>query len=1099
MHQISPEMIAQALGKSFAPTPEQRAVITAPLEPALVVAGAGSGKTETMSQRVLWLVANGLVAPEQILGLTFTKKAAGELQSRIALQLRQLRSWQRANGISFVQAQNQAQNGANSAGAGGGAHATNTSSASGSPSLPELDFAVPTISTYNAFADRIFRDNALIVGRDPNAELIGDSAAWLLAREVARASTNERLADLDKNESGVAELILRLTAALGDNVVDVQRLAGFGEQLLAVLDLPETEPGERALSATKRALVERLFSSQKNLSDLSELAVAFDEEKRKRGLTQFSDQVRFALAAAEADSRVGETLRTQYRVVLLDEYQDTSVVQIRLLTTLFAGAPVMAVGDPNQSIYGWRGASAETLQRFARDFSATLRFSLTTSWRNSSQILEVANHTVKALPAGGVDTLQPSPSAGAGRVTIRHEETLDQEIETVADWVLDQRQQSGEISAAILLRTKKHMRRFADALEARGIPVQVAGVDALFDEPEIADITSALRVVSDPDANNALLRLLAGARWRIGPKDLWELGSYARLLQRRGLDGKQLSDELQAKLRASTASDAHESLVDALDELSRNTGGAAVLERFSEQGLLRMQEAGRLFADLRRHAGLPLIEFIRLVERRLHLDIELAANPGRRRGRANLDAFLSEVQSFTASDSLGTLGSLVSWLDRAENSKSEMQTPSVTPAPGVVQILTVHGAKGLEWDAVAVPCLVNGSFPTSLKFINGWLRLGELPYEFRGDRDALPQLQWRSLATQHEAHDAITQLQEQNKANALEEERRLAYVAFTRARHSLLLSASTWSVNVKPHAPSIFLEESAALLGQELRPEPEKGAENPVSLETQVEVWPRDPLGKRRARIEAAAQMIAEQPDNAPHRWSELVDRLLDERARNERNEQHRNVPERIAASGFKDWVADPLARASVAARPLPQRPFRATRLGTLFHEWVETRATSSFGLSDHDPDLFSTDVDDEELVAVDGARLATLRATFERSKYATLTPLETEIEIHALLGEQVVVCKLDAVFAEGDGILVVDWKTGKLPQSDHDLAERAAQLALYRVAYSQYSGRALEDISAEFYFVEYDTIIRPDALMTESELTALWATTTRRILGERP
>ena len=546
----------RAVGRKLLPHPteEQRRVIEAPFAPALVVAGAGSGKTETMANRVLWLLANRLVEPAQILGLTFTRKAAGELGVRIRERIGELI----AAGLM--------------------------------PEGHDL-FELPTIATYNSYANRLYRDNATVIGREGDGAVLGEAAAWQLARSVVIASGDDRLPDLGKSLDVVTEATLRIARSLAENDGDAERVRALAHEFAAVADLPTGSRGELAGAVD-------LAQTIGALDVLVDLAAAYDAEKVRRGVVEYSDQVALALRAVRRQARIGEELRDRYRVVLLDEYQDTSVVQTDLLAELFSGHPVMAVGDPNQSIYGWRGASAANLEQFARRFdSGDARFALATSWRNGVRILDIANQIVEPFSAGagvGVETLRPAPNASDRSVTTVFPETVLDEADAVADWLAARIGQGDGVggdggeaaSAALLLRTRKTQRFFLDALRERGVPFHVLGVGGLLIEPEIADLVSALSVIHDPGAGHELLRLLAGARWRIGVQDLHALSRLASWLRDRDVVQQPLSDELRERMRASVTVGEGGSIVDALDFIghARNVEGVADRSRRASHG-----------------------------------------------------------------------------------------------------------------------------------------------------------------------------------------------------------------------------------------------------------------------------------------------------------------------------------------------------------------------------------------------------------------------------------------------------------------------------------------------------------------------------------
>jgi DNA helicase II / ATP-dependent DNA helicase PcrA len=173
----------------------------------------------------------------------------------------------------------------------------------------------------------------------------------------------------------------------------------------------------------------------------------------------------------------------------------------------------------------------------------------------------------------------------------------------------------------------------------------------------------------------------------------------------------------------------------------------------------------------------------------------------------------------------------------------------------------------------------------------------------------------------------------------------------------------------------------------------------------------------------------------------------------------------------------------------MPQRPYRATRLGTLFHSWVEER----FGLSGATEviDTLSIELDDAvsdgQGDATEIEQLEALKATFNASPWAARQPVEVEREIHLPFDGQVVICKIDAVYEQHGRFEVVDWKTGKAPKDAADLEQKQLQLALYRLAYSKWRGIDPELIDAVFYFVADNRVIRPDHIYDESELLERW------------
>jgi len=1053
--------IAAAI-KGNPPTPQQRAVIEADLAPALVIAGAGSGKTETMANRVLYLLANGMVKPSEVLGLTFTRKAAGELATRIRERIEQLAE----------------------AGLVGDDYDV---------------FDAPTVATYNSFANSIYRDNAALIGRESDAAVLSEASSWQLARSIVVASTDDRLADLDKSVDVVTKAVINLDHELSEierDSDDVRRMVG---ELGQILELPY---GGRANA--RYPDVRKAVEAVQGLPVLLDLADAFAAAKAGRGLVEYSDQVSLALTATERVPKVADELRERFRVVLLDEYQDTSVVQTRLLQRLFRDHAVMAVGDPHQSIYGWRGASAANLGGFPSDFSSTpaavAKFDLSTSWRNGHAILAAANALVEKLnlvTKVEVGALTASPAASGEDLSVVFEETVNDEAAATAAWLKAQlavRSAKGEQrSAAMLLRTRSTMSVFTAALDAADVPYHVLGIGGLLQEPEIVDLVSALWVVDDPTAGSQLIRLLTGSRWRLGVQDVHALSRLASWLRDRDYAQQPLDDELRQAMRDSVADNEGGSIVEALDFIAHSRPGHGALKNFSEVGLERLRDAGALFARLRARAGLELVDFVTLVEQELMLDIEVAANDRLPLGNGNLEAFFDALGGYLSSDDRASLGGFLGWLTVAEWRDSLGPRPE-DPEPGTVQILTIHGSKGLEWDIVAVPRLVEGELPGAAKDgYNGWLSLGALPYEFRGDADELPMLRWRGIETQKEFDDNRKRFKLDLETRHRLEERRLAYVAVTRARHSLLLSGSFWSKQSKPRTPSEFLldlEASGVITELPVESEHE---DNPLGSEPEYLQWPVDPLGVRRPRVEAGAAAVRAAIDAEPTTagtWSDDLTLLLRERARRLGASELVAVPTRVSASRFKDFVSDPASVASSLRRPMPERPYKATQIGTLFHTWVEERY--GLGGTSEELDASGFELDDGETVSGD-AELVRLQDTFARSVWAGRKPIDVEREIHLPFDGRIVICKIDAVYADGDRFQVVDWKTGKAPKDAADLERKQLQLALYRLAYARWSGIAPELIDAVFYFVADDTVVTPDRIFDEAELLALW----RESVGE--
>ena len=1121
------ELMAEAPERAIRPTPQQAEVIEQPLgDSVLVVAGAGSGKTETMANRVVWLVANGLAAPSQILGLTFTRKAAGELGARIterlmrfAAQLDHVARLGQLNAQELVQAE-----------------ALTTLLSDG------LD--LPEVSTYNAFASAIVQEFGASAGVAAGATVIDASRAWAIAREVVRESTDPGLVHSSDSVGVIVKQLMTLDHAVSDNLTSFAAVRRSIRRLDRLGSLPYNEKKAEGQYAGVRDVLANMQATKIAVN----LAEQFSCKKRELGYIEFSDQLALAVETLQRSEDAVRVLRSRTPVVLLDEVQDTSVGQTTLLSTLFRGSSVMAVGDPHQSIYGFRGASASNLQTFHRDFrdlainvGADTTLTLSTSWRNPSSILAAANAISSPLAArltaeATAITVRPLTSRAQylgvpepldqSRLELLVTETVGEEFSALATWMRDARgshlAQTGEPpTAAVVFRNRHHMAAVAEALWAAGVPNRIVGLGGLLTTPEVTDLVSALRCVWYADADNELLRLLAGPRFRLGVADLRGLSQAAVWFSQRDHQKHRISDaELAATMRL-TDPERSFTLLDTLDEIAEMPRlDHNALEGITVSGRQRLREAGQMLRGLRQEVGGDILSLLHSTVAALRLDIELDAaehtgHEGSAVARANLESFSDMVENFLLSDEQGTLDSVLAWLERAtEDDEAAEHVPE--PEPGTVQLITVHGSKGLEWDLVAIPRLVADEFPGNAREGLGWLRPGQLPDELRGDSAARPRLNLEVVGTQKEAVDAISAYKDALKDRHSAEERRLAYVAITRAASRLLLSCSFWGAQKNARQPSVFLLELAnAGLVPEL-PEQSAYERNPTSGTPRTMQWPLQPLGRREKAVHAAAGAVRRELDEIergvtppPVSLHPVVELLLAERAelasksnptgspnRGETadrgpSEKSGEAAPRLTASTFHEFIEDPVEAERRRLRPLPVRPYRRTRTGNLFHEWVERRASTAMGTSlalsglDFDSDTASLSEPREELDE--------LIAQFEHSRWAQKQPLAVELEITLPFAGRTLVCKLDAVYREDDTAMpryeIVDWKSGRPPKTDEERSLRFLQLDLYRHAYARWAAVDPEHIDVTLFYVAEGQELRGEVRRSFEELEQLWRT----------
>ncbi|MEU5573147.1 ATP-dependent DNA helicase [Streptomyces coeruleorubidus] len=829
-----PEQLKDLLGIPF--TPEQMACITAPPAPQVIVAGAGSGKTTVMAARVVWLVGTGQVAPEQVLGLTFTNKAAAELAERVRKALVKA-------GVTDPDAID-----------------------------PDNPPGEPVISTYHAFAGRLLTDHGLRIGLEPTSRLLADATRFQLAARVLREAPGTYPA-LTRSFPDLVGDLLTLDAELAEHLVRPEALRAYDAELLLTLR------GAKLTNADLRKVPDAAAARR----ELAELVTRYRAAKRERDLLDFGDQIALSARLAKIPE-VGRDLRDEFRVVLLDEYQDTSVAQRVLLAGLFGegtGHPVTAVGDPCQAIYGWRGASVANLDDFPEHFPhadgrPATRQALSENRRSGGRLLDLANDLAEPLRAlhAGVEALRPAPGAerdGMVRCALlpTHAEEIDWAADSVAHLV---RTGTAPGEIAVLCRTATDFAEIQGALVARDIPVEVVGLSGLLHLPEIADLVAVCEVLQDPGANASLVRLLTGPRWRIGSRDLALLGRRARLLVSHArVEGDDDPDRRLAEAVEGVDPSEVISLADALDtflETPLDGHGDDDGLPFSPDARVRFARLATELRELRRSLADPLMDVLHRVLAVTGLEVELSASPHAlaARRRETLSNFLDVAASFAAGDNEATLLAFLGFLRTAAQYEKGLDN-ALPGGENTVKVLTAHKSKGLEWDVVVVPGLVTGTFPSS-QGREKWTSQGKvLPHRLRGDADTLPDVEsWdaRGLKAFHEAM----------KDHQHTEELRLGYVTFTRPRSLLLGSGHWWGpTQKKRRGPSAFLQalhdRCAAGYGEieAWADEPAEDAENPALHQaTADQVWPlpldEAALARRRA---AAATVLAHLEDLASH------------------------------------------------------------------------------------------------------------------------------------------------------------------------------------------------------------------------------------------
>ncbi|MEA5154715.1 ATP-dependent DNA helicase [Raineyella sp.] len=1014
-------------------SPEQLAAITAPLEPGVIIAGAGTGKTTVMAARVVWLVASGMVRPDQVLGLTFTRKAARELGARIGTSLE-------SAGLLDADGEN------------GG----------------------PTVATYDSFAGMLCAEHAPRLGVEGDLRLVDDAELFALADRVVGAGRTPAPELAGVSVATVVERVVALSGEMLANGVSVADLLDQCAAFEAELDEAPLHGGKPYKDVVDARGVVRARR------ELAGFVRDLWEAKGREGVVEFADRTALAARLATEVPGVGRQLREEYRVVLLDEYQDTSAAQTTMLAGLFSGSepasgrgfPVTAVGDPLQAIYEWRGAAVGTIAGFpvtfpAADGSPARHFTLRTNRRSGTRILEVANEVSAPLRATGGPAC-PAALVGpegsrAGTVTVQLAETWDDEAAAVVRTLLAEHTQGtdwGDI--AILGRRRADLAVLHRTLEEAGIPSVLVGLGGLLALPECAQVIAVLRLLHDVTDNLAVMTLLAGPRWRLGHRDLAALRDRA----------KRLAGEGQEPC-----------LLDAVDDPGPDGLSAEARERLT----VLSAELSRL----RSHAGEPVGELVARVVRISGIVPELLAERGPD-GSRQLDALVEAVEEYGSRRASAGLAGLLAWFEaEARVGRGMEQAPA--PTRDAVTLLTVHASKGLEWDVVLLPAVVEGVFPSTPKPAD-WTRTAHvLPFELRGDADGLPALAGASRAGLLEMRGALKEL-------ARGAERRLGYVAVSRARHRLHVSGHRWHPDtVRERAESPFLRAARTVLGEPSE-EAAEGANPYLDVDRTAAAVPdvasdREPTRDLATAVEhwratLAAGGAPEPPTDADvaalaTRWRRDGDRLLARlRARNAPVDV--DLPGRLSVTEIVRGMTDPEDLRDQVRRPMPVQPSRRATLGTRFHAWVEDRFRHQGTLDVEFEGEQGIAVGRSQRSTADDEMLAEFDAlcrAFESGRFADRQPYALELPFALTLGGRLVRGRIDAVYRQPSGgatdLLVVDWKTHRGGTAD------PLQLALYRLAAARTYGLELDRVAAGFYYVRRDRFDLVEQLPGVEELVA--------------
>ncbi|MDO4908672.1 MAG: UvrD-helicase domain-containing protein [Corynebacterium sp.] len=1105
-----PKILATTyLGQAYAPNDQQAAIIGAPCEPMRVIAGAGAGKTETMAARAVWLVINEGIRPEQILGLTFTRKAARELGRRIRERLNN------PNILKYF------------------------------PELREtLAVINPSVMTYDSYFARLIKEYGLLLPTDVDRRLIGEAEKRILIRD--HFASPETISDCGfKKVNLFVSAVAALQSELNTNMCTVEEAREETRAfILALPDIYEKDTRARA----------EIIAVQDKRLKLLDVVDKFNKFLEAEELTTFDIQTLQAcqLLAKSEEPKVHELAK--YRAVMLDEYQDTSYTQHTVLRRLFGGQQdhlaTTAVGDPMQAIYSWRGGASENLINFTQDFRQTdgspaTAASLTTSWRNPGDVLDMANYTLRESGVTGVEPLQPRPGSGPGTVVIGKYDSLETEHAKIVDFIRTQYwepKQAAEsetdpekktklenLTAAVLLRKNKDIMPIARALQEAGIPVQLPP-ECVTEFAEVKLLVDIATVANDPSDDQALLGLLSHPRFHIGALDILILQQRLEQLivmynqdapSDRGLVDPEEYLNYAIESMKYNKKTMRMGLGDALADL-----GPKDEMGYSHEGYERLTRIQQMLRTIRQESfSRPLPELFMDIEKFLDLRVELLSSydpDGQRVATGYLDEFYRIATDFSTIRG-ATLAHFLDYLEYAKENREISSSPGSVD-PNSVQLLTAHSSKGLEWDVVCVPLADSRNYQRDKSRGSYLSSATMLPLACLHNAAGIVE-----LANNHEkakGKDVISEdfaitgdvaisdtrsivgqafLAAENAENV-----RLFYVAATRSADKLMVS---WNMDEKTDGLPVlkhYAETHEVTQDIVEAPPVAPGANDPnINVDLQPAEWLVTYSDNLREEYAAGAQLITEanleridsNEQSLPGIWNREVTAVIEEFQREQSTDIDITLPSRFSTSDLVNLSKDRAAFLRNLARPVPLKPNRYAKQGTAFHSWVETQLTTGGGLWDSiDPDdRLEIGEDPAEYGELDDTQLNELKEKFAKSSWANpdsgrqIRYVERGFEIR--LGKFMNKGRIDAIFHEGDdphtGWIVVDWKTGRVP-TGADRDKVAIQLAAYRIAAARFLSKELgmpvdyHEIRALFYYVAHDVELEPMHLLDAEELAQL-------------
>jgi DNA helicase-2/ATP-dependent DNA helicase PcrA len=917
--QTSPEVTPILEGLN----PEQMRAVTHREGPLLVIAGAGTGKTAVITRRIAHLIAAKLVRPSEILALTFTDKAAAEMEERVDL-------------------------------------------------LVPYGYAEVWISTFHAFGDRVLRERALALGLTPDFTILTRPEQVVFFRERLfefPLSYYRPLGDPTKYIEAILGLISR---AKDEDVVPAEYLQYT--QILA--DQATAYPTDAALQEQARRQMEIALTYQK-----------YQELLAREGALDFGDQITLTLKLLRGHPAILEEYRRRFRYLLVDEFQDTNYAQWQLLKLLTGPAGnLTVVGDDDQSIYKFRGAAVSNLLSFTETYPRAELVVLTQNYRSPQAILDAAyrlirhNNPERLEVKQGVDKRLQALREGGRVVEHRHYDTSSSEADGVAT-LIEEKVASGRYryrDMAILVRANRDADPFVRALNMKGIPWRFSGSHGLYHREEIQLLMAFLRVVADPDDSQSLYHLAASDLYRVPPLDLSRFSALARRMHR------------------------------SLAWVFTHLGELPEIEGLTGEGQATIT---KLMEDLREYArkaqGLKTGEVLYhfLMESGYLKRLTLAPDIVSQLRVQNIARFFELVKRFGEIALVDRIPHFVVYQEKLLEAGEDPAVAEADVDADAVNILTVHKAKGQEFPVVFLVGLTADKFPG---------RSRKEPIE-------LPDPLVKDRIPEGDVH--------------LQEERRLFYVAMTRAKEELTLTSARDYGTTRPKKVSPFVLEALDL------PRVEEAAFKASAVEV----------------IERFAPAAGEGSIHLPPMAEDEVLTL--------------------SHIAIDDYQTCPLKYKYLHILRVPIREHHAVIYGKAIHDAVQEYFRRK---------IRGQKMTVEELWAVfEGSWVSrgflsreheeqrlemgrqTLSRFWGREESVSSKPTHVEREFGFALGWDRVIGRWDRVDIQGDEVVIIDYKSSDVRQLKEATrrAKESLQLSIYALAYQRMYGVIAHRV--ELHFLE--------------------------------